>query len=144
MKWWRVCAIGFFFSPFPSPPPLLTLSSPSSCRLPQRDERSLMPRSGGNEISALPSLPAPFPFSISASQKTAVHLIEPREELSHCHGAWRDSGEGGGGNTKNGPPKKDFVLGSQAPTPLCGPSASAKFKELPPTADRFTGRLYGS
>lgn len=145
MKWWRVCAIGFFFSPspVPSPPPLLPLSSPSSCRLPQRDERSLMPRSGGNEISALPSLPAPFPFSISASQKTAVHLIEPREELSYCHGGWR-GGEGGGGNTKKWPPKKHFVLVSQAPTPLCGPGASAKFKELPPTANRFAGRLYGS
>lgn len=133
MKWWRVRAIG-------SPPTSLSPSSPSSRRLPQRDERSLMPRSGGNEISALPSLPAPFPFSISASQKTAVHMIEPREELSHCHDGWK---RGGADQKKKRPPKKHSVLVPRAATALCGPSASAKLKELPPTADRSAGRLYG-
>lgn len=79
---WIFVLFLFFFS--------LTLSLPSAplsllsffvgfffC-LPQRDEHSLMPRRRGNEISALPlSLPLPVSFSIPASQKPAVCLIEP-------------------------------------------------------------------
>lgn len=134
-----VCGWIFFSSPFLSRPPL---PQPSSCRLPQRDERSLMPRSGGNEISALPSLLAPFPFSISTSQKTAVHLIEPREELSYCHGGWREDQQEEG-PTQKSPPEKTLCL-SFGRLHCVGQGASAKFKESPPTADRFAGRLYGS
>lgn len=76
------CAIGFFLFCFgvfsPPNPPLCSALPPVVFFLPQRDEHSLMPRRQGNEISALPlSLPLPFSFSISASQKPAVWLIEP-------------------------------------------------------------------
>lgn len=116
------CAIVFFFFS-------LTLSLPSALLsllsfffrvlffLPQRDEHSLMPRRQGNEISALPlSLPLPVSFSISASQKPAVWLIEP---------SW--------GAVLLLSPKKTkkkkqqhFVLVSEAPTLLCGLRALQK------------------
>lgn len=98
----------------PHPPP----SSPS-CQLRQRDDYSLMPRRQGNEISRSSS--CSFSFSISAFRRVfwgfffSVFIVIARNIL---------------------------VWVSEAPTLLCGPRASLKFKEFPPTVHHFRLALY--
>lgn len=110
------------------PPPLLSRSSPSF-QLPQKDERSLVPRSLGNEISALPSLPALLPFSISASQENGGVLDRTkRAAVLLSQFGWR------GG--KKYPPNECCLS-------LASGDSTVWAKHLPPASDHFTGRLYG-
>ena len=98
------CAIEFFFS----------LSSPS-CRLPQRNEYSLMPGREGNEISALP---LSVSLSISAFQKLMVWFIEPRRAVLLLS-------------------LKTFYLGLKSTYCIVWAESFTKFKEFPPTMYHF-------
>lgn len=112
MKWWDLR--------LNAPPPL----PPPSCQSLQRDEYSLMPRRQGNEITALPPALSLFP---------SLPLRGRR-----C------------GSAKQGDiffiiiviAQNILVWVSEAPTLLCGPRASLKFKEFPPTVHLFRLALY--
>lgn len=104
----------------PPPPPV---SSPS-CQSLQRDEYSLMPRRQGNEISR--SSCRSFSFSISASRaRPSVWFIEAGRPFFIVVIA-----------------RNILVWVSEAPTLLCGPRVSLKFKEFPPTVHLFRLALY--
>lgn len=94
-------------------------SSSPSCQSLQRDEYSLMPRRLGNEISRSSSRSFFFffPFLPLRGQRDIFFyfIVIARNIL---------------------------VWVSEAPTLLCGPRASLKFKEFPPTVHHFRLALY--
>lgn len=96
------------------PPP----SSSPSCQSWQRDEYSLMPRRQGNEISRSLLLLFLFFRRLCGSSKQGdfFFFIVIARNIS--------------------------VWVSEAPTLLCGPRASLKFKEFPPTVHHFRLALY--
>lgn len=97
-------------------------SSPS-CQSWQRDDYSLMPRRQGNEISCSSS--RSFSFSISTSLRPSLWFVEAGRDFFFIVIA-----------------RNILVWVSEAPTPLCGPRASLKFKEFPPTVHHFRLALY--
>lgn len=103
------------------PPP--TPASSPCCQSLQRDEYSLMPRRQGNEISRSSS--RSFSFSISASRRPSGWFIEAGRQFFIVVIA-----------------RNILVWVSEAPTLLCGPRASLKFKEFPPTVHLFRLALY--
>lgn len=102
------CAIDFLFSLSPS------------CRLPQRNDYSLVPGRGGNEISA-------FPFSVSssifASQELMVWFIEPSRAALLLS-------------------LKTFCLGVKSTYCVVWAESLTMFKAFPPTMYHFKTPLY--